>query len=93
MSHIFTLRTMYKDVLNRKNLKESDLDAETQGLIGQYSTKETSYNAKVSAWEAAKTTYESLQQDLLNERGDLASLDSQIHHKIVMIRPEATPKP
>ena len=86
MANLFTLRNMWRDSLTRKNLKVTDLESDVQALIGEFETKETAYNAKVTSWEAAKANYETLQRELTDERSKMISMDSKINHSIMMVR-------
>lgn len=88
---MFQLRTMWRDALTRKNLQISDLDSATQALITDYTTKETAYNSKATDWETAKNTYETLQRELISDRSDIMSLDSQINRAIMTAEKPTAP--
>ena len=82
MPNPYTLRVMWRDTLTRKNLQVSDLDAATQALISTYEINELAYQAKVTAWETAKATVETLSKELITERSSFMSSDAEINRAI-----------
>jgi uncharacterized protein YbaP (TraB family) len=91
MSRLFTLRTIFRDTIMRRNISPTSLDSATQTLIADYTTKENDFNTKVQAYEAAKTTADNLQRELINDRNELMTLDTQINREVMVYAASINP--